>query len=241
MEQEKTKSNAGLIILLVLVILGLVGYIVYDKVLSKDEPETGEVTDQNNNGENQNTTYKVYKKGEELTLSDGSKWLVISDSDETMDYVTVLSSKDYSEDGITEYESISNEIYSTEVYTENWYNNSKIKEFLTSKIATIPVTLKEVNGNKIRLITVQEILDFDNKWEYKEERDDYNYTGNTFNQYFKALLTMTPSKCQNKSTAGKCAPLYNTGSTNTEHFISHWLLGVGGLNPVINIEKSSLQ
>ena len=37
MENEKVKNNSGLIILLVLIILGLAGFIVYDKVLSNKE------------------------------------------------------------------------------------------------------------------------------------------------------------------------------------------------------------
>lgn len=40
--EEKAKNNTGLIILLVLLVLGLTGYIVYDKVLSKEEIPTEE-------------------------------------------------------------------------------------------------------------------------------------------------------------------------------------------------------
>lgn len=44
MENEKVKNNSGLIILLVLIILGLAGYIVYDKALSNKNLENQEQT-----------------------------------------------------------------------------------------------------------------------------------------------------------------------------------------------------
>ena len=57
MENEKTKNNSGLIILLVLIILGLAGYIVYDKELSNKTLENqeqeikGEVKEETTNNE----------------------------------------------------------------------------------------------------------------------------------------------------------------------------------------------
>ena len=40
MEQTKKSSNVALIVILVILVLGLGGYIVYDKFIAKDEPTT---------------------------------------------------------------------------------------------------------------------------------------------------------------------------------------------------------
>ena len=242
---EKEKNNTGIIVLLLIIILGLAGYIAYDKVFTKEgtESKPEEKEEQTNNGEEESTKYKAYKKGDELTLSDGSKWLVITDSDENTDYVTALSAKDYSTGDFPNGTDILNELYSSDIYYDSWYSNSKIKEYFDSKITSLPVTLKEVDDYKIRLIKVQEVIDFDSNWEYNEERDTYYYKGTNFNQYFKLLLTMTPSKCRGNTNAGKCMPMYSISGTSStgEYYISHWLLGPGGFNPVINIEKTSLK
>ena len=246
---EKEKNNTGIIVLLLIIILGLVGYIVYDKVLSNKEETPVEdktstkvnANDESDTNTEVETENKAYKKGEELTLSDGSKWLVIFDSDKNKDYVTVIGRKDFAEYVTNEYDEIDKEIYSTEKYDDNWYKTSKIKAFMDSKINKIPVSLKEVDGYKIRLIKTQEVIDFDDNWSYNNERDDYNYTGSNFNQYFKGVLTMTASKCHDKTSAGKCMPMYNIGSSGNDYFITHWISGVGGLKPVVNIDKAALK
>ena len=245
MKKEKSQKNESIIIallvLIIVILLVLVGLLATGTISYKPkeiptEKTNVEVTEKMKN--------KAYVKGEELTLSDGSKWLVISNSNEDLDYVTAMAYKDFIE-YLPEKDStsINDEIFSDKKYDDTWYANSKIKEFLDSKVDSIPVLLKEVDGYKIRLIKVQEILDFDSNWTYNEEHDSYYYTGSNLNQYFKSVLTMTPSKCHDNPNAGKCIPIYNTGVTeDTEnYFISHWVLGGGGLKPVINIEKTSLK
>ena len=59
MEQENTKNNTWLIIILILLVLGLTGYIVYDKVLSKEEVPTEEINvEVTEKGENKKNIFK---------------------------------------------------------------------------------------------------------------------------------------------------------------------------------------
>lgn len=81
MEQEKTKNNTWLIILLILIILGLTGYIVYDKILSNreaKEPETKEVEEtESNETITQNETQVLKTRvGDIIVSTDGSVYYV---------------------------------------------------------------------------------------------------------------------------------------------------------------------
>lgn len=195
------------------------------------------------NDEKNNYKYAVYNKGDEITLSDNTKWLVIKDSPDNQDYVTVLSSKDYSY-LITD--DRHNKLFD-ELYNHNYtnYDNSYLKEFIELQIDTIPVTLKEVNGYKIRLITLEEIFGIDSNWQYNQDDDTYQYTGDELNSYLGNVLTMTSIKT--KCNVEKCWPIYKTGSSQCygdcqlTYFVGHYGVGIGGLKPVINILKDDLK
>ena len=231
-----------IILILSLLVIGLGSYVIFDKVINKkvdnnSSAENGKL-DSENIQENTNT-FKSYKKGDEIILSDNSKWLVISDSDENTDYVTMLSEKDFAD-----YLSPTDGKYSFDYIGMNNDNIEKIQEYFNYKASTIPVELKEIDGYKIRLIKLEEIINYDNNWTYDSDTDSYNYSGELLNT-FKNVLTMTKTKCSQ----GKCAPYYSTGCQQKivddgkpdNCFISHWQIGFGGLKPVINIYKSSIK
>jgi len=175
---ENQKNNGGLIalvIVLCLLVLGLGGYIFYDKVLSNKEP-VGE-NDDNNGNENVTTyEYAIYNKGDEIKLNDGNTWIVLSDSNSNQDYITVIAKPEYSENFSYENgEKVSNEFYSHDkIRYDDSYTKKELEQYYLPKIS---LKLKEVDGYKIRLITLEEVLNFNEGWEYSEEHDSYTYKG----------------------------------------------------------------
>ena len=194
----------------------------------------------NNKEENETQKYTIYKKGQEIKLSDNSEWMVLKDSDETTDYVVLLSKKDYT----PTVDSIYSNSILEEAYNNNTqYDSSSLKQYLNTLETNIPVTLVEKDGYKIRLITIEEILAYDNNWQYNKETDEYNYSGQNLNENLTGILTMTHTKCSE----GRCTPFYNLSETqcmteecNKQYFITHWMIGVGGIKPIINVSKDSL-
>lgn len=110
------KNNTGLIVsvvILSLLVLGLGGYIVYDKVLNNDNNNVNATTDNGNNSLNDgNSSYVYYSFGDEVIISkmssvkgfvpgnsdettDFSKWCVLSDND---NIVTLLSDNVWGKD-----------------------------------------------------------------------------------------------------------------------------------------------
>ena len=183
--------------------------------------------------------YTIYSKGQEVKLSDNSEWMVLKDSDETTDYVVLLSKKDHTSSQNNYYISVSDEVFNNNTQ----YDSSSLKQYLNTLETNIPVTLVEKDGYKIRLITIEEIFAFDNKWTYNNENDSYTYNGTNLNDNFRGILTMTHTKCSE----GKCTPFYNLSETqcltedcNKQYFLEHWMSGLGGIKPVINVSKESL-
>lgn len=222
------KKNVIIIILSVLV-LALGGYIVYDKLIAKKEDEKEKIKEE--------VTYKAYNSFEEVELIDGSKWVVIKDSDEKTDYVTLLSTIDYSEElSEDEYDKLYPEIFESK--NKN-YSKTFLNQYINNIFINSKLKFKEVDGYKIRLITLDEIRNLDNNWQYDQTNDSYYYKGTNDNiKKLSGLLTMTPTKC----TQGKCTPFYYvTLNGSNELFIDHWILGLGGLNPVVNIYKSEIK
>ena len=100
------KKNIIIVILSILVV-GLSGYIVYDKVFSdNDKDDTIDQEQQNSDVK----SYKEYKATDEIKLKDGSIWMVLENSDNTKDYITVLSTKEY-EVGNDDWQILSDEFY----------------------------------------------------------------------------------------------------------------------------------
>ena len=206
---------------------------------------------QNNVGEQ---TYKEYTKFGEISLKDGSKWIVIKDSSKYDDYVTLFSKEGYMlsysdpvvplEDKVfkiseDEYDAIFRQLTNTNTIYEVW----KLKEVLETKIAaSIPAELKKVNGYKIRLITVDEIFSLsDDTWTYDDERDVYEYNGYDLPHYLKSTLTMTHSK----RTVGQVTAFYLTqptyGDKKPYYSLAPGAVGLPNIKPVIYVHKSSLE
>ncbi len=165
------KKNIVIIILSILV-LGLGGCLIYNKVIDKKNENS------NTASSDESATYKAYSKGEEITLKDGSEWLVLEDSGESTDYVKLLS-----KDGFNDYEVGKADTHCSEECNEKLnkifmgseefdYSTSYLKTYFEDRIKEFPVTLKEVDGYSIRLITVDEITAFDSNWKF-EGGDSY--------------------------------------------------------------------
>lgn len=233
------------IIILSVVIVGLCGFIAYDKLLNKKSDEkVSENQTQNETNEKEN--YKEYKTLENIELKDGSKWVVIKNSDSKSDYVTAVSKEVYDDDIQEEtFDELSNELFNSEKKVD--YNNSKTKKYVDSIANKLNVKLKEVDGYTIRLLKLEDIFEIDNKFTYDKEKDTYDYTGTLkLSDFLSFSLTMSPSKC----TEGKCLPFYNVSQAqcynddekcNNTYYIEHWQSGVGGIRPVINVYKTEIK
>lgn len=235
---ENKKSGLTLILVIIIAILCcVIGWLLGSKFANTEQNIIN-----NNKEENETQKYTAYSQGQEIKLSDNSEWIVLKDSNETTDYVVLLSKKDYTPtvDFYANYwDSISNDVSNNNTQ----YDSSSLKQYLNTLETTIPVTLVEKDGYKIRLITIEEILAFDNNWQYNNETDEYNYLGQNLNENLKGILTMTHTKCSE----GRCTPFYNLSETqcmteecNKQYFITHWMSGVGGIKPVINVSKENL-
>lgn len=234
----ENKKNILIVILIIIIAIlcGVIGWVFGSKFADIE----ANIIDNNKEEQKEETKkYTAYKQGQEIKLSDNSEWLVLKDSNEDSDYVVLLSKKEY----VVANSDTDDAIFTELTNKDTKYENSSIKQFVDSLENQMPVTLKEVDGYKIRLITIDEIFAFDNNWNYDSNNDTYTYTGLNLNENFKGIQTMTDTKC----TEGKCTAFYNLSETqcledacNKQFFLEHWIMGVGGIKPVINVNKESL-
>ena len=103
------KSKNIIITVLSILVVCLSGYIVYDKVLLDNDDKN------NDNGNNKQQTvvenkYKQYRTGDTVKLKNNTEWIVLTDSGNDMDYVTILSSTQFDIDS-NYYDELSNEYY----------------------------------------------------------------------------------------------------------------------------------
>ena len=120
------KSKNIIIIILSILVVCLSGYIVYDKILvNKDDKN-------NDNGNNKQQTvvenkYKQYRAGDTVKLKNNTEWIVLTDSGNDMDYVTILSRTQFDIDS-NYYDELSNEYYNR---SDDWeFSNSKMYNYL---------------------------------------------------------------------------------------------------------------
>ena len=247
------KKNV-VIVILVMLVLGMGAYLVYDKVVDKEiEKESKEKKQEDKKGaikEEEKGKYKEYKKGEEIVDSNSNRWLVLADSDSNQDYVVLLGRNDYSDElQGEEWFNVSDELFNEDPE----YSTSDLRKFMDSKATSIPFELKEIDGYKIRLVTLEEMLAIDDNWDYVKEEDLYVYTDdiNKIHEYLESgLMSMTKTKCSpnDPNRGGKCWAFYVTSGTEcygancTRNFyITNYNVGIVGLKPVVNVLKSSLQ
>lgn len=199
-----------------------------------------------NSGVNkENENYTKYKKLEEIELKDGSKWIVIKDSDEKSDYVTALSMVSYPVEDSETNKKLYSEAY--ESYEKIDYDNSEIKKYVDSLAKLFDVKLKEVDGYKIRLLKIEDIFEIDQNFDY-DGYDNYTYTGTKKLDNFIST-TMSNTKCDKNKTE-KCTPFYQVGLTacynpegcdDTKYFITNWSVDSGIFKPVINVYKTEIK
>lgn len=239
------KSKNIIIIILSILVVCLSGYIVYDKVLVNKDDKNNE----NGNDKQQTVVenkYKQYRAGDTVKLKNNTEWIVLTDSGNDMDYVTILSRTQFDIDS-NYYDELSNEYYNR---SDDWeFSNSKMYNYLKIIQKDIPADFKKIDGYEIRLISVDEIIKMDNLFQYNSETGSYNYQGDNVNKDLIGLSTMDKAKCG----MGKCAQYYTTGSAvdysscsgdsdcnKSRYFISTWSVGLANPTPVINVYKSSI-
>ena len=218
---------------LTVLVLTLSIYLVYDKFIDKKEVKDEEETV---------VTYKEYKKGEQVKLSDGYTYTVLYDSDKNQDYITVISNVGYYinnnnvENTNTEVfvpgdeQADFNVIYGSLGLTYD-ETVSKVLETVNSKYIKLDSSkLIEVNGSKVRLLTLDDIYNYYGKENFTSGAAsiDYNGTADLFD-------TLTMADSSNFSN-GKQMPLL----TLTKKSIVAWTLGVPAVRPVVNIYKSNI-
>lgn len=237
------KKSTGLIILVVvlfLLVLGLGGFIVYDKVLNISNDNIDNKQNDNGSVNIDNTVNKKYSVGDEITFNN-EKWNVIKDSTENDDYVVVLKSSSLKAlDGKPYYEcppeddnglncnmKMSND-YKDSVpkkYFEETYINQLGKE-----------NLKEVNNYFIRLITIEELKELGcdiNNYTCKEAP---TWLISNVDSWSMSYTTDTPTTNADK------ASVYSYGNDGYGDDIG--MCGVGStltVRPVINLLKSSIE
>ena len=195
--------------------------------------EQSKIIDNNDKYDENIKQYKEYQTNNEISLKDGSEWIVIKNSPKESDYVTLIA-KDPKD--ITNSETY-NLLYKEIFETKPNYNNSELKKYVESLANNIPINLKEVDGYKIRLITVDEILELDNNWKYDEENDSYTYTGNNYENIIFVGLTMTETKHK-----GRHIAFYSQTHDvmQKKYYLSDYALGVPQIKPVINVYKREI-
>ena len=234
-------------VLVVIAAIILIGSNIYRLAnIDKIEAQYNGGVNANKGNDVNNTTkveYKEYKVGDEITLSDGSKWKVVKNSGTTEDYVTVLGQEDYATylQG-DNWDAVTDQMYKSFVE----YKGSALDKYMQSQQSRVTATLKEVDGYKIRLITLDELFALDNNW-IESTYGGYKYTkSNWSNSIPMGITTMTLVSAKDRE-YGKQWAYYNVGKTTCyadncteEYFITTYGAGLGGFYPVVNIYKKSI-
>ena len=123
------------------------------------------------------------------------------------------------------------------------YKGSSLDKYMQSQQNRVAATLKEVDGYKIRLITLDELFALDDDWD-KTELARYTYGGENWSTTIPlGITTMTLVKDSDRA-MGKQWAYYTVGTTkssNSEYqIITTWKNGLGGFYPVVNIYKKSI-
>ena len=165
--QNKNSELYVLIVILCILVLGLGGYIVYDKVINPQNTQKSKndynIEDNSIQG-NENSSsivYKQYNIGDEIMFNN-EKWNVIKNSTEKDDYVVVLKATDIEElNGKPFYNCPAEDDngINCSMKLTNDYQKSVAKEYFDTNYINIlgKGNLKEINGYYVRLITIEEL------------------------------------------------------------------------------------
>lgn len=263
------EKRTSLGVILCAVIIGVLATILalsLTGVFSTKEPSDNNIVDNkdedidnssmgNNNSSNSEQTYTVYNKGDLITLSDGSKWLVLADSDKNNDVVKLMNVGDFGLYGSScetqsqfiyckdnhDYNALVNEYFNKNIPYKGSYIESLINSFATS----IPASLKEVDGYHIRLLSLNDIFEYDNNW--KESDGIYYYTGSNLNKALLQTWTMDTVEYED-GYSGRGGNFYvlcpGDASSLQEEFKAPYLtggaIGLSNIKPVIYAYKTSL-
>ena len=140
--EKNSKKVLIIIVVLSILVLGLGGYIVYDKIISNQNIDSS-----NNNNKTgieqeikQQETYKSYKIGDSVNLLDSSNWNVLESSTENDEFITLLSDDNVNKDKNIKFKDASTYISTT--YRSN----------LITKLNATSNDIKET-----RLLTLEDI------------------------------------------------------------------------------------
>lgn len=272
-EIVETKKDKGknVIIGLLFIIIIILGTLVILFATGTITLNTNNNDDKKNTNETSKIKYQEYTKGQIVTLSDTSKWLVLADSDKNNDAVKLMSIDNFVFNEKSEYWSCENQgvdkhIYCSEdgnlsraVFDEFFngnittYKGTSIDSLVNSFASLIPATLKEVDGYKIRLLSISDLMEYDNNWK-KDTDKRYIYTGNSFNKAFDGTFLMDvvdlKYQCNNN-----CGRFYSVGEELDYYFdesgyyvetgkivnsIIQGHTGIPSIRPVIYAYKDSI-
>lgn len=183
--------------------------------------------------------------------------MVLETSDSQNDVVKLMNINDFN---FEIEESCSTNLYCNYTYDYNklfleyfnpntTYKSSYIESIVDSFAKLIPVDLQEVNGYKIRLLSVKDILEYDSNWEM-ENIGKYNYNGtdfyekDKFNELFLGtwLMDTVEKMCDNCS---NFLTVRKEVSAEDYSFLGIYIkpraIGLPNINPVIYASKESLK
>lgn len=240
MENKNTKLIIVIVILSLLVV-GLGGFIVYDKILNTSNTITDNKTNGDDSIDDNNTINKKYSVGDEITFNN-EKWNVIKESTENDDYVVVLKSAVLNElNGKPFYECPAEDDngINCNMKMSNDYKDSVSKKYFEETYINQlgKQNLKKVNNYFVRLITIEELRDLGCDTNNKCDKAPSWLLSNSISwtmSYASDTPTMDASK----------ANVYAFGYDNYFESSDIQILGVGStmnVRPVINLLKSSIK
>lgn len=183
-----------------------------------------------------------YEVGDAV-LYNNEYWYVLSNND---DYITVLKDKPLTASELGKYAINNGEDYGNIMYYNNNtctnnrdcndYNKSDIKVVLDSYIVSINDDLKEVNGYKIRLITIKELIslgfkDNTNTLYYEMNETTPFWIGTNGGEYWTMPFNNTANNTFLVSDYNNNSYVYESNTSNTLALV----------RPVINLKKSAIK
>ncbi len=209
---ERMKKIFIIIILIIIIIINTYFFINNNKYNN---------TNKNINNKDEKKTYSKYNIGDIIIIQEES-WYVINESNESMDYVSIIN-LNYDKkikDCFTKYD------YLTEKkYLEGEYLNN------------LKINTKEVNGYRIRLITIDEYKNLVTLTKKPIDSIKYNYLVKYTYDWVKEINTLTMDDVDYHSDNETCASWYIQSSIKE---VFGYKEGFIEIKPVINLKKEKI-